>query len=266
MSETKHGPGSKRAQRQADIAEYVLQQGSATAVDLAERFAVSTMTIHRDLDELERQRIVRKHRGGVSVQPSSIFESNVAYRMRSAVREKRALARRARELVEPGMAIMIDGSTTTLELARLLDDDIPLTVVTNFMGAISVLRDLPNIRLIALGGEWYRPHESFLGVPCLEAIDALRVDLLFASISAVSGGFTYHQEQEVVLVKQAMMRAARRSVLMVDHTKLDRVALHRVAPLPAWDLVLTDDAAPERTLQELRDQGIPYEVVPSEPG
>ncbi|QFY07557.1 DeoR family transcriptional regulator [Nonomuraea phyllanthi] len=263
MSDIKNGLGSKRAQRQADIAEYVLQNGSATAADLAERFAVSTMTIHRDLDELERQRIVRKHRGGVSVQPSSIFESNVAYRMRSAVREKRALARRARELIEPGMAIMIDGSTTTLELARLLDD-IPLTVVTNFMGAITVIRDLPNIRLIALGGEWYRPHESFLGVPCIEAIDALRVDLLFASISAVSGGFTYHQEQEVVLVKQAMMRAAQRSILMVDHTKLDRVALHRVAPLPAWDLVLTDDAAPERTLQEMRDQGIPYELVPSE--
>ncbi|MEV1246655.1 DeoR/GlpR family DNA-binding transcription regulator [Nonomuraea sp. NPDC050022] len=263
MSDIKNGLGSKRAQRQADITEYVLQHGSATAADLAERFAVSTMTIHRDLDELERQRIVHKHRGGVSVQPSSIFESNVAYRMRSAVREKRALARRARKLIEPGMAIMIDGSTTTLELARLLDD-IPLTVVTNFMGAITVLRDLPNIRLIGLGGDWYRPHESFLGVPCLEAIEALRVDLLFASISAVSGGFTYHQEQEVVLVKQAMMRAAQRSVLMVDHTKLDRVALHRVAPLPAWDLVLTNDAAPERTLKEMRDQGISFDVVPSE--
>jgi DeoR/GlpR family transcriptional regulator of sugar metabolism len=252
---------NRRAQRQTEIAEYVVSHGSVSATDLAELFGVSLMTIHRDLDELERQGVVRKHRGGVSAQPSSVFESNVSYRLQAALAEKQALARRARELIEPGMAVMLDDSTSTLELARLLDDITPLTVVTNFLETIKLLAGRPGIRLLALGGEYHPTHDSFLGVPCIEAIEALRVDLLFASTSAVAGGYAYHQEQEIVLVKRAMMRAAQRPVLMVDHTKLGRAALHRLAPLRDFDLVLTDGQASKESLAEMREHGVRHEVV-----
>ncbi|GAA2575253.1 DeoR/GlpR family DNA-binding transcription regulator [Dactylosporangium fulvum] len=252
---------SRPAQRQAEIVEHVMQHGSVSANDLAELFHVSLMTIHRDLDELERQGVVRKFRGGVSAQPSSVFESNVSYRLRAAKAEKLAIAQRARELIEPGMAIMLDDSTTTLELARLLEDAAPLTVMTNFLETIKLLSTMRGIRLLALGGEYYPTHDSFLGVPCIDAIEALRVDLLFASTSAVSGTYAYHQEQEIVLVKRAMIRAAQRSVLMVDHTKLGRAALHRLAPLSDIDLVVTDKQAPPEALLEMRENGVKYEVV-----
>src|SRR5882724_5215348 len=85
--------------RQAEIAEHVVQHGSVSANDLADMFHVSLMTIHRDLDELERQGVVRKFRGGVSAQPSSVFESNVSFRLRAGREEKQALARRARALI-----------------------------------------------------------------------------------------------------------------------------------------------------------------------
>ncbi|WP_327007450.1 DeoR/GlpR family DNA-binding transcription regulator [Dactylosporangium sp. NBC_01737] len=252
---------SRPAQRQAEIVEHVLQHGSVSANELAEQFQVSLMTIHRDLDELERQGIVRKFRGGVSAQPSSVFESNVSYRLRAAKAEKLAIAQRARELIEPGMAIMLDDSTTTLALARLLEDAAPLTVMTNFLETIKLLSTMRGIRLLALGGEYYLTHDSFLGVPCIDAIDALRVDLLFASTSAVSANYAYHQEQEIVLVKRAMIRAAQKTVLMVDHTKLGRVALHRLAPLSDIDLVITDKQAPPEALLEMRESGVEHEAV-----
>ncbi len=261
MTTTTPAERSRPAQRQADIAEYVVGHGSVSATELAEVFGVSLMTIHRDLFELERQGVVRKHRGGVSAQPSSVFESNVAYRLQAALPEKQAIARHARTLIEPGMAVMLDDSTTTLEVARLLDDITPLTVVTNFLEAIKMLSGRPELRLLALGGEYYRTHDSFLGVPCIEAVEALRVDLLFASTSAIGGGYAYHQEQEIVLVKRAMMRAAQRSVLMVDHTKLGRAALHRLAPLRDFDLIITDRQAGEESLAEMREHGARYEVV-----
>jgi DeoR/GlpR family transcriptional regulator of sugar metabolism len=260
MTATDTPERGRPAQRQAEIAEHVLQHGSVSANDLAEMFHVSLMTIHRDLDELERQGVVRKYRGGVSAQPSSVFESNVSYRLRAAKEEKLALARRARTLIEPGMAVMLDDSTTTLEVAKLLEDAGPLTVITNFLETIKLLSGVQGLRLLALGGEYYPTHDSFLGVPCVEAIESLRVDLLFASTSAVSGRYAYHQEQEIVLVKRAMIKAAQRSVLMVDHTKLGRAALHRLAPLSDFDLVLTDGKAPESTLQEMRENGVRYEI------
>ncbi|XVQ09862.1 DeoR/GlpR family DNA-binding transcription regulator [Spirillospora sp. CA-255316] len=247
--------------RREQITGHVLAAGSVTAAELAERFGVSLMTVHRDLDELERRGIVRKYRGGVTAQPSRVFESNVAYRMTSMRAAKEAIAARARELVEPGMAIMLDDSTTALELARLLPGVAPLTVVTNFLEIINLLAAEPEPRLVALGGDHDPLHNSFLGASCADAIEALSVDLCFVSTSAVSGGFAYHQEQHIVSVKRAMLRSAARSVLLVDRTKLGRVALHRVAPLSAFDLLIVDDGAGAEALRDLDEHKVRYEVA-----
>ncbi len=257
-SSGQQGPAARRAA----MAEQVLADGSATAADLAERFGVSLMTIHRDLDELERQGIVRKFRGGVTAQPSGVFESNVQYRLKTMRAEKAAVADRALKLIEPGMAIMLDDSTSTLEIAhRLRHGEVtPLTVVTNFLEAINLLADQRGIHLMALGGDYDPLHSSFLGVSCVEAIEQLRVDVCFASTSAVRGGYAYHQEQHIVSVKRAMLDAAARNVLLIDHTKLARVALHRVVPLSRFDLLLVDDGASAEALRDLDEHKVTYEV------
>ncbi|WP_329125528.1 DeoR/GlpR family DNA-binding transcription regulator [Streptomyces sp. NBC_01465] len=250
------------AQRRREITDHVLSEGATSASDLAERFGVSSMTIYRDIDELEREGILRKYRGGVTAQPSGVFESNVAYRKKSMREEKAAIAARAATLIEPGMSVMIDDSTTALELARLLPGIEPLTVVTNFLEVLNLLSDERGLHLMALGGDYDRMHDSFLGVACVEAVEALRVDLCFVSTSSVYGGYAYHQEQRIVGVKRAMLKAAGRSVLMVDHSKLDRTALHRLTPLSTFDLVLVDDRTPPDVLRSLDESGVRYEVAP----
>ncbi|MGA5357444.1 DeoR/GlpR family DNA-binding transcription regulator [Streptomyces purpurascens] len=256
------------AARQAAMAEQVLADGSATAAELAERFGVSLMTIHRDLDELERQGIVRKSRGGVTAQPSGVFESNVQYRLKTMRAEKAAVADRALRMVEPGMAILLDDSTSTLEIARRLrtGEVTPLTVVTNFLEAINLLSDQRGIHLMALGGDYDPLHSSFLGVSCVEAVEQLRVDVCFASTSAVHGGYAYHQEQHIVSVKRAMLDAAARNVLLIDHTKLGRVALHRVVPLSRFDTLLVDDGASPEALRDLDEHKVRYEVCATKGG
>ncbi|MFD9715921.1 DeoR/GlpR family DNA-binding transcription regulator [Streptomyces sp. NPDC059076] len=248
------------ALRREAIADHVLARGEAAAAELAERFGVSLMTVHRDLDELERQGVVRKFHGGVTAQPSGVFESNVAYRMKSMRREKAAVAARALDLIEPGMAVMLDDSSTVLELARQLGGMAPLTVVTNFLEALTLLSTERGIRLIALGGDYDPLHSSFLGVSCMEAVQSLRADISFTSTSAASAGFAYHQEQHIVSVKRAMLDSAARNILLLDHSKLGRTALHRLAPLSRFDLVLIDDGAPADALRELDEHQIPYEV------
>ena len=250
------GSRNSRQDRQGQIADHVLRVGSISAGDLAELFDVSLMTVHRDLDELERQGVVRKFRGGVSAQPSSVFESNVTYRLRAAQAEKAAIARLACTMIEPGMAVMLDDSTTTLQVAGLLGDMTPLTVITNFLEVIKEVSRLREVRLIALGGEYHPTHDSFLGVPCIEAIEALRADVLFTSTSAVSATHAFHQEQEIVLVKRAMMRSATRKVLLIDHTKLGGTALHRLASLRDFDDVVVDANAPDDTIRTLREQRV----------
>jgi DeoR/GlpR family transcriptional regulator of sugar metabolism len=250
------------------MAEQVLADGSATAAELAERFGVSLMTVHRDLDELERQGVVRKFRGGVTAQPSGVFESNVRYRLKTMRAQKAAVAEQAVKLVEPGMAVLLDDSTSALETARLLGLGAvtPLTVVTNFLEAINLLAGRRGIHLMALGGDYDPLHSSFLGVSCVEAVRQLRVDVCFASTSAVHGGHAYHQEQHIVSVKRAMLDSAARNVLLVDHTKLGRVALHRVVPLSRFDLLLVDDGAPPEALRDLDEHEVDYRVCATKGG
>ncbi|MFB9905643.1 DeoR/GlpR family DNA-binding transcription regulator [Allokutzneria oryzae] len=253
----------RRECRLDELTALLVAEGTATAQDLAERFDVSLMTMHRDLDELERRGLVRKFRGGVTTLPSGVFESNVLYRQKAMTAQKQAMARRARELVEPGMSVMLDDSTSVLELARTLGGITPLRVVTNYLEGLKVLSGTPGIALTALGGDYDPNHDSFLGVGCVEAIGALRVDAVFVSTSAASGGLAYHQEQHIVSVKRAMLDAAARRYLLLDHSKLGRVALHRVVPLEVFDLVIVDDGLSEEHAAELREHRVPFEVAGS---
>lgn len=245
--------------RQQRVAEHVLARGTATAQDLAALFGVSLMTIHRDLDELERRGIVRKYRGGVTAQPSGVFESNVAYRHKAMLTEKRAIARRAVAHLEPGMSVMLDDSTTTYQMIEHLHP--PLKVATNFLPSMRRLTEIRDIELLGLGGDYDRQHDSFLGVMCVEAIESIHTDAVFLSTSAVTGGYAYHQEQGVVTVKRAMVHAADRRYLLVDHGKLGRRALHRLVSTNAFDLVIVDSGVSTDALADLDQHNVRYEVA-----
>jgi DeoR/GlpR family transcriptional regulator of sugar metabolism len=251
----------RRETRIDELTNYLLAQVSATSQELADHFGVSVMTMHRDLDELERRGLVRKFRGGVSTQPSGVFESNVRYRQKAMLAQKQAVAAKARELIEPGMSVMLDDSTSALELARLFKGITPLRVVTNYLEGLKLLATIPEIDVTALGGDYDPNHDSFLGVGCVEAIEALRVDAVFVSTSAVSGAEAYHQEQHIVAVKRAMLKVAERRYLLLDHSKLGKVALHRLVPLGTFDLVIVDGELDEERLAELKENRVRFEVA-----
>lgn len=248
--------------RQEQIFEHVLQQGSVAAKELAEIFDVSLMTVHRDLDELERQGLLRKMRGKVTAQPSGLFESTVGYRLRMASREKMSLARFALTQIEPGQSIIMDDSTTVLPLANLLPGRAPLTVITNFRMALNELSGVRSINLISLGGEYSPSYDAYFGVICEQALASLSADVSFTSTSAVSGTTAYHQHQQEVRVKRAIMDASDRNILLLDHTKFGKKALHRLIPLENYDLVAVDSNIDQTHLKELREHSLPVEVVP----
>ncbi|GAB2818819.1 DeoR/GlpR family DNA-binding transcription regulator [Streptomyces daliensis] len=247
------GSRSQNSRRQL-IAEHVLEHGTVTVTEIAALTGVSVMTVHRDLDELARRGVLRRFRGGVSALPSSVFESNLDYRLGVRVAEKEAIARSAAGLVEPGMSVLLDDSTTALALAGLLTATVPLTVLTNARRVVDVFAGQEGVRLIALGGEYSHTHDSYLGVPCVEAVEALAVDLVLVSTSAMDARMTYHQEQDVVLVKRAMLGSGARTALLMDHSKMPRTALHRLCPVADFDHVVVDARTDPRLVAELRKQ------------
>ncbi len=243
-------------ERRERIREQVTTAGFTRIEALAEEHQVSQMTIHRDLDALERQGWLRRIRGGATAVPSDLYHGDVRHRMHAMVSAKAQIAEAAANLVQPGMSMFLDDSTTALQLAPGLPARGPLTVVTNFLAAVNQLAGQPDIDLIALGGTYYAAYDAFLGPQTVESIRPLHADLLFMSTTAVTEGSCYHQSQDTVVVKRALMESAARTVLLIDHSKFAKRGLHRLAALTDFDLVVVDAGADQGLVRQLRGDGV----------
>lgn len=256
------GRTDSASERRQRMAEYIGAEGSATFSALADRFGVSQMTVYRDAQELQARGVIRRTRGGVTVQPSSVFESNVRYRASVRQAEKLAISLSGAEFVEPGMSVMLDDGTTLMPMAPLLAERAPLTVITNFVPMMSALSDAPGIQLIMLGGTYQQRHDCFSGLLCVDMIHQVRADLLFLSPAAVADGQVLHQEEDMIATKRAMMGSAERKVLMVDRSKLGRRALRRFAAVEDFDQIVTDDASTDDDdLRHISDRGVPIAIA-----
>jgi DeoR/GlpR family transcriptional regulator of sugar metabolism len=247
---------SRQLARQRAITDAVIAAGTIRIEQLAEQFQISLMTVHRDLDELENRGVLRKGRGVATATATSLIESSDVYRSSRQLAEKEALALAAMDFVEPNQAIFLDDSTTVLQMAKHLHGKAPLTVITNVLPLINELTSARGITLLALGGEYYNWCSAFMGRMTTESIDSLRGDTLFMSTSAIVDDVAFHQSPVTVETKRAMFDAARRRVLLVDHTKFEKRALHAIVPLSQFDTVIVDSGTPQRHVTRLRSKGI----------
>ena len=247
---------SKQVSRQRAIADAVMKEGTVRIEQLADRFGISVMTVHRDLDELEAQGLLRKSRGQATALPSSLVESSDMYRAAQQQENKRALAAAALEFVEPGQALFLDDSTTVNQMVRMFPGRSPLTVITNFLTNITELTNLRGVTLVALGGTYHNWSSSFMGRMTTTAISEMRADTLFMSSAAITDDICFHQSQDSVDTKRAMFEVAARRILLVDHTKFEKRALYRVADLTDFDAVIVDAETREEEIDRLRGKGV----------
>jgi DeoR/GlpR family transcriptional regulator of sugar metabolism len=254
---------SKQQVRQRAIAEYVLSEGAVRIEALAEQFGTSLMTIHRDLDELEGRGLLRKTRGLATAHSTSLVESSDVYRIGQETPSKEAIARVAVEFIDPGQSVLLDDSTTVLQMAKRLQTKSPVTVITNVLTLMNELNGARGVQLVALGGTFHNWCSAFMGSVTTEAIQRLRADVAFISSASVMDGMCFHQSEESVATKRAMLSVAAKKILLVDHTKFDRRALHALASLDEFDHVIVDSGTKPEHIENMRSQGIDVIVAPN---
>ena len=186
----------QQARRQL-IAEAVVAEGTMRIEDLVERFGVSLMTAHRDLDELVSRGVLRKTRGIVSAAPTSLIEASDVYRQTRQAGEKRAIAAHAAQYVEPGQAVFFDDSTTVLQMVPWLPARVPLTAITNSLILMESLKAITDVTILGLGGQFHNWCNAFMGPMTTAEIRRLRADHFFLSTSARTDDRGFHQSAEL---------------------------------------------------------------------
>jgi DeoR/GlpR family transcriptional regulator of sugar metabolism len=246
-------------QRRQDVLEYVIERREVRIDDLPERFGVSLMTIHRDLDDLAERRLLVKLRGKAEAYPALTVETATRFRDGLNQPEKEALAIAAAAQVEPGQTVFLDDSTTLFPLVQRLAEIKQLVVITNSLRIAQMLGQA--VEVILLGGRYSTEFDSCMGPHVLAALDRVRADIGFVSVTAVAAGRLYHPVQDYAELKMAALRASNRNVLLVDNSKFGKTATYPHGNVGDYDLLITDDAAPTPEIEAAVNFGTAVELV-----
>ena len=231
--------------------------GIVSVAELAQLFRVSSMTIRRDLDWLANSAMLKRVHGGAVANHPPVDEKPFRDRGSEFSDEKRSVGWVAAELVVDGDQIILDAGTTTQQIAQNLTDRKGLTVVTNALPVAIELARSQHCSTIILGGMLKNHELCVVGPSVADQLAHLSVDKLFLSATGFSleRGITDPDFTEVA-VKQAMIRAARETILVADSSKWNVVTLVQIAALAAIDRLVTDDGLPSGAIAAIEAEGI----------
>ncbi|MGI8331740.1 DeoR/GlpR family DNA-binding transcription regulator [Actinomadura scrupuli] len=244
-------------ERQQEILRRARAEGRVDVMRLAEELSVTSETIRRDLTALERAGVVRRVHGGAIPVERLGFEPALAARDAVMTVEKERIAKAAlAELPDEG-AIIIDAGSTTERLAAALPMDRELTVVVNAPPLAVSLAPRPNLTVIMLGGRVRRRTLATVDDWNLQMLSRIHVDVAFMGTNGLSGecGFTTPDPAEAA-VKRSMIAAARRAVVLADHTKIGNDYFARFAEISQIDTLITDSGLDSELLSDFEQAGL----------
>lgn len=253
------------AQRHAEILQILKLDGAASVQQLAERTGASISTVRRDLETLEEAGFLDRSFGGASLRARALatLETGQAVASHILQGEKAAIGRAAAGLVEAHQAVILDSGSTVTEVAHdIARRALPLTVITNDLSTAQILSAGARVRLVVTGGV-VRPGSSTLtGSPGEELLATVHADLAIIGAHAVTLDGISETNLEIVRVKQAILRAARRLVVVADHSKFAEPSVFRVGPLAPGTILVTDWRADPEILAAFAEQGVEVVVAP----
>lgn len=227
--------------------------------DLSRRFNVSTMTIRRDLFDLERRgKIERTHGGAILGRiPADSVEKPILERMSISKAEKVAIAKAAADLIEPNEMVLIGSGTTTTYLAKELTDRKDIRIVTNALTVMNELAVNNASNFIGIGGFFRESEMSFYGHFSEKTLQELHVDKVIMGMRGIHPrlGLTSDHPQELA-TDRAMMAIGDEVIILADHSKVGYAASGRAAPITSANYIVTSKLANRSIIDEIRNLGV----------
>jgi DeoR/GlpR family transcriptional regulator of sugar metabolism len=241
--------------RRNRLLEMVRLRGFASLPDLAAELQVSESTVRRDLDFLEESGTAKRTHGGVFYTGPSPKLAHFDQRQAMNWEKKRAIALAASQLVTDGDTLLLDGGSTTYELARLLVGR-PLQVVTNSLPVATLFTSSDTADLVLVGGYVHTRTGVSLGPYANEMLRALRVRRAVLSVAGVNERGCCNSNLLLVETERAMMESADEVIVVADSTKFGYSSLAQLCELGEIDTLVTDDELSSDWQQRIKAAGV----------
>ncbi len=248
-----------RAERLSALLEQLVSDGQLDVEVAADRYRVSAATIRRDLDYLAAQQLLSRTHGG-AVPNSTSYDLPLRYKTATRGEAKTRIAQRAVEMLWPGCTVSMNGGTTTVAIARAIPSAHALhngiTVVTNAINIATELTVRPFIKIVVCGGVARPQSYELVGSIAADTLATMTPDLCFLGASGLDpeAGVTTNDEAESA-INRVMMQQAKRTVVVVDGSKLGYVGFSRICHLGEVGTVLTDVSADADVVARVRALG-----------
>ena len=226
-------------ERRQKLADFVRAKGFAPLPELVEQMGVSESTVRRDLDYLHDSGILRRTHGGAIASGGGAGLSAFDERSQQQSIEKRSIGRTMADLIKDGETVLLDGGTTTLEVARHLVGR-SLQVVTNSLPIAQLFASSRDVDLVLIGGYLYPKTGVALGVLAQDAMRNLHVQRTVLSVSGLTARGLFNENPLLVETERAMIACGEEINVVADHTKFGRSALTFLADWSAIHRVVVD--------------------------
>lgn len=247
--------------RRLTILHHLEMEGKVQVHYLSEMLTVSTETVRRDLDRLEKEGKLRKVYGGAVKMRMEMVEPPFLNRVQMMKPEKAAIGRLAASLVQDGETIMLDNGTTTIEIVPFLSDKTNVTLITNSIPILNLAMETFRGRIIFAGGEVNQECRAVTGALVDQLLDQFKVNKTFISAGGISltDGITDFHLAEAVISRK-MMQRAEECILVADHSKFGLSTFARVAKLEEISMLITDVGCPKEWVDTIEGLGIEVRI------
>lgn len=235
----------RQAQRQMKVQELFANEEFISLEDICERFNASKSSIRRDLIELERKGVLRRvHGGAISLQTRDEM-LDFKRLSTSSHDEKVRIGKAAASLVKDGQTVILGGGSSVAEVATSLSNRL-IQIVTNSIPVAQVFWDSKQAEVTLTGGYLYPRLGVQIGPICEKMLDSVSADIAIMGIGGITASGISDSNSLNVESIRAMIRAARKVIIVADHSKFGRDSMIHVAPLSEINQIVSDkDLDPE---------------------
>ena len=254
-------------ERKNMILKMLDEQSSVSVTELSGKLAVSEVTVRKMLNDLDKQGCLRRTRGGAVSLSVALRESGEREKERQNIREKKAIARLAYDLIDDADTIYLDAGSTTLEIVKLIRNGNKrnIVVVTNTLNIVTELIDSYDINLVFIGGNVRHKIMSCVGPLAERAVEGMCFDKVFMGTNSLclEMGVTT-PNLTGAQIKRKVIEVSRQAILVCDATKFGKVTMARICPLDRFSSIITDWRIPRALAKEILDANVHLVIAQDE--